>query len=361
MASVLTVRDAEKRFGETCALAGAGLELERGEWLALLGPNGAGKTTLVRSIAGRVRLDGGEIVLLGVRLDGASSASRAARAKLGIVPQEVALYPRLTARENLGVFGELLGLAGAELGERRDWALEWTGLAERANEPVKRYSGGMKRRLNIACSVLHRPEVVLLDEPTVGVDPQSRERIWEMLEQLRRGGASLLLTTHQLDEAQQICDRIVIIDHGRDVAAGTFKQLVRDTVGTRRKVTVVFDGDPPAVPADAGWERRAEGHRRPGRGPGRDRSQPPLRRRPRRVGGARGRDRAGADRSSARPASLFARGRPTEGAPGRLPGGDRAARRLRRHVRPRPRPSASCSPPPAARVPSSPPPRPSSS
>ncbi len=257
MTTVLTVRDAGKRFGSTRALAGAGLELARGEWLALLGPNGAGKTTLVRSIAGRVRLDGGEIRLLDTVLDG-GEATRAVRRRLGVVPQEVALYPMLTARENLTAFGELLGVTGAELKRRREWALDWTGLADRASEPVKRFSGGMKRRLNIACSVLHEPEVVLLDEPTVGVDPQSRERVWEMLEQLRQDGASLLLTTHQLDEAQQVCDRIVIIDHGRDVAAGTFDQLVCDTVGPRRRVTVVFDGEPPAgLLADGDdWELR---------------------------------------------------------------------------------------------------------
>ncbi len=257
MTRVLKVKDAEKRFDSTRALAGAGFELERGEWLALLGPNGAGKTTLVRSIAGRVRLDGGEIRLLGTLLDGGED-SRVARRRLGVVPQEVALYPLLSARENLTAFGELQGLRRAVLRERREWALDWTGLGDRASEPVKRFSGGMKRRLNIACSVLHEPEVVLLDEPTVGVDPQSRERIWEMLEQLRQGGASLLLTTHQLDEAQQVCDRIVIIDHGLDVATGTFDQLVCDTVGTRRRVIVVFDGEPPAglTQDDADWELR---------------------------------------------------------------------------------------------------------
>ncbi|MCP3961794.1 MAG: ABC transporter ATP-binding protein [bacterium] len=255
MTSVLTVTSAEKSFGETRALAGAGVELRRGEWLALLGPNGAGKTTLVRSIAGRVRLDAGEITLLGTRLDTTSGdAVRAARGKLGVVPQEVALYPKLTARENLTVFGELLDISRPTLAERVAWALDWTALGDRADEPVERFSGGMKRRLNIACGVLHAPEVVLLDEPTVGVDPQSRERIWQMLEQLRQDGASLLLTTHQLDEAQQVCDRIVIIDHGRDVAAGTFDELVRQTIGSGRRVSVVLEGEPPAALLEAGLE-----------------------------------------------------------------------------------------------------------
>jgi len=204
--------------------------LRKGEWLALLGPNGAGKTTLVRAIAGRVRLDFGVVTLPGNN-----------RETLGIVPQEISLYARLTAEENLSCFGELQGLAGAVLQERVEWALDFTGLADRAGELVGTFSGGMKRRLNIACSVLHRPSVVLLDEPTVGVDPQSRERIWEMLDRLRRDGASLLLTTHQLDEAQQICDRIVVIDHGRVIANGAFDELVRQTIGPKRRVVLSFE------------------------------------------------------------------------------------------------------------------------
>src|SRR5215470_8929159 len=230
MEPVLTVRNAVKRFEANKALDDVTLELRKGEWLALLGPNGAGKTTLVRAIAGRVRLDSGVVTLPGNN-----------RETLGIVPQEISLYARLTAEENLSCFGELQGLAGAVLQERVEWALDFTGLADRANELTGTFSGGMKRRLNIACSVLHRPPIVLLDEPTVGVDPQSRERIWEMLDRLRRDGASLLLTTHQLDEAQQICDRIVVIDHGRVIADGTFDELVRATIGPNRRVSLTFD------------------------------------------------------------------------------------------------------------------------
>lgn len=230
MEPVLTVRNAVKRFGANKALDDVTLELHKGEWLALLGPNGAGKTTLVRAIAGRVRLDTGTVELPG-----------GSRETLGIVPQEISLYSKLTAAENLSCFGELQGLTGIELRERVEWALEFTGLADRADEPVGSFSGGMKRRLNIACSVLHRPSVVLLDEPTVGVDPQSRQRIWEMLDRLRREGASLLLTTHQLDEAQQICDRIVVIDHGRVIANGAFDELVRQTIGPKRRVLLSFE------------------------------------------------------------------------------------------------------------------------
>ena len=237
MNSVLNVTNAVKSFGSTKALDDASFELREGEWLALLGPNGAGKTTIVRSIAGRVRLDSGKIVLLGAQLNGTRDAMRR---KLGIVPQEIALYPRLTAQENLRCFGELVGLKGAALEERVEWALDFTALSDRANDPIQTFSGGMKRRLNLVCAVLHRPPILLLDEPTVGVDPQSRQRIWEMLESLRRDGASLLLTTHQLDEAQQICDRIVVIDRGRVIADGTLDELVRKTIGSRRQVAITL-------------------------------------------------------------------------------------------------------------------------
>src|SRR5205814_7033334 len=142
-------------------------------------------------------------------------------------------------------FGAFHGLDGAALAEQVKSALTWTALADRADEPIKRFSGGMKRRLNIACGVLHRPEVVLLDEPTVGVDPQSRERIWEMLDKLKQAGASLVLTTHQLDEAEARGDRIVIIDQGKTIAAGTFRELVEQKTGAGRRVTLTLDRRPP--------------------------------------------------------------------------------------------------------------------
>src|SRR5581483_7078788 len=219
MTTALRVTHAYKRFGPTQALNGAEVALERGQLLLLLEPNGAGKTTMIRAIAGRVRLDQGDIELLGKPVRG---AGKQVRRVLGLVPQEIALYPLLTARENLEVFGQFHGLSGSDLAEQVKSALDWTGLADRANEPIRGFSGGMQRRLNIACGVLHRPEVVLLDEPTVGVDPQSRERIWEMLDRLKQSGTSLVLTTHQLDEAQTRGDRIIIIDHGKTIAAGTF-------------------------------------------------------------------------------------------------------------------------------------------
>ena len=236
--NVLAVKDARKSYGDTQALRGVSLELAEGELLGLLGPNGAGKTTLVRAIAGRVALDGGSIELMGKTLVGGGLES------LGVVPQEIALYPLLSARENLEAFGRLNGIKSAALKARVEWALEWTALADRAKEPIKRFSGGMKRRLNIACGVLHEPRVILLDEPTVGVDPQSRERIHEMLERLRATGVSLLLTTHQLEEAEGRCDRIVIIDHGQVIESGTLDELVARTVGNHRRVTLRLDRAP---------------------------------------------------------------------------------------------------------------------
>ena len=240
---VLKVSQARKSFGAIHALDGASLELRQGEMLGLLGPNGAGKTTLVRAIAGRARLDGGAIELFGRPLDVTGGGSNG-RTELGVVPQDIALYPLLTARENLVAWGRLHGVAPADLRPRVERALEWTALADRAKEPIKRFSGGMKRRLNIACGILHEPKVVLLDEPTVGVDPQSRERIYDMLAGLRDRGVSLLLTTHQLEEAEVRCQRIVVIDHGRVIAGGTLNELVEQTVGVRRRVTLTLDRAP---------------------------------------------------------------------------------------------------------------------
>jgi len=194
MTEALRATQAFKCFGTTQALNGAEITLERGQMLLLLGPNGAGKTTLIRAIAGRVRLDRGDIELLGHKIIGPADL---ARRSLGVVPQDIALYPLLTASENLEVFASFHGLKGAALKDSVGAALNWSDLAERANESIKTFSGGMKRRLNIACGTLHKPEVLLLDEPTVGVDPQSRERIWEMLEKLKQSGTSLVLTTHQ--------------------------------------------------------------------------------------------------------------------------------------------------------------------
>ena len=240
----LQIREARKSFGATRALDGLSLSFEGGEMLGLLGPNGAGKTTLIRAIAGRVRLDGGSVSVFGQVL---SPGQR--RSALGVVPQENALYPLLTARENLEAFGRLNGLEGKRLHERASWALEWTGLAERAKSPVREFSGGMKRRLNLACGVLHEPKLVLLDEPTVAVDPQSRELIYDMLGALRATGTALLLTTHYLEEAEARCGRIVIIDHGRAIAGGTLPELVQHAGLTGRRVRLTLERKIETAPA----------------------------------------------------------------------------------------------------------------
>lgn len=251
----LGVVGARKKFGTVEALAGATFDVRPGELLGLLGPNGAGKTTAIKAIAGRLQLDAGTIHVFGRTL-----TPRDPRPDIGLVPQELAVYPLLTARENLEVFGSLYGVSGVDLDRRVAWALEWSDLKDRSRESVKRFSGGMKRRLNIACSLLHDPRLVLLDEPTVGVDPQSRERIYEMLAVLRQAGVSIVLTTHHLEEAEQRCDRIVIIDHGKIVAAGTLSELLRDALGDARAVDVRLQAPwPQGAARPDGWRISEDG------------------------------------------------------------------------------------------------------
>lgn len=251
--SALTAQNVFKSYGDAQALKGVSFELKVGEHLALLGPNGAGKTTLIKSISGRVRPDQGEFALFGLPLNDSN------RSTLGIVPQEIAIYPKLTAKENLEIFGGLYGVDKSELADRVNWALQWTGLAEKSTVVSGTFSGGMKRRLNIACGILHSPRIVLLDEPTVGVDPQSREKIFVMLNELQSGGTSLLLTTHQLEDAEAHCDRIVIIDHGQVIADGTRTELIENTVGSKRQLTVTVNR-PPESPIE-GFEIQAASRR----------------------------------------------------------------------------------------------------
>lgn len=235
-APAIEISGLRKKFGSVEALRDVSFTHDDGQRLALLGPNGAGKTTLIRCLAGRTRPSGGTIQLLGQPID-----SSGVRDQLGIVPQEIALYGDLTTTENLRAFGRFHGLGGRQLRDQVDWALNWTGLADRAHSLVQGFSGGMKRRVNLACGVLHQPAVLLLDEPTVGVDPQSRQKIFNMLDQLHQDGTSILLTTHHLDEAQQCSDKIVIVDQGKVIADGTLDQLIEQSTGRSRIVRLRID------------------------------------------------------------------------------------------------------------------------
>lgn len=240
----LKVEALVKRFGSVTAVNGVSLELRAGECLGLLGPNGAGKSTLIRAIVGRVIPDSGSVAVFGY-----AAASPEARATLGWVPQELALYPRLSAEENLHSFGRYTGLTGKALKDAIAWCLHWAALEDRAGDLVKNLSGGMKRRLNMAAGLIHQPKLVLMDEPTVGVDPQSRNRIFEMIEALRAQGMTLIYTTHYMEEAERLCDRVAIVDHGNVIALDTKEALVRNSFGTRSQVVARLDGQAETVAA----------------------------------------------------------------------------------------------------------------
>ena len=220
---MLSLRSVTKRYGSLTALDGISLDLARGEFFGLLGPNGAGKSTTMSLIAGLRVPDAGSISLDGQPLVAGRADLRLA---LGLVPQHVALYTELSAEQNLRIFGELYGLRGAELRARIDEALAAVQLTDRRRDLVKTYSGGMARRLNLVAALLHRPKVLLCDEPTVGVDPQSRNAIFEYLERLNREGLTIIYSTHYMEEATRLCSRIGIVDHGKLHALGTLDELL---------------------------------------------------------------------------------------------------------------------------------------
>lgn len=230
--AVIEVQNLRKQYGDFLAVEDVSFQAEPGQIFGLLGPNGAGKSTTIGCLCGLLKPTSGQVSILGhdVVQDGPAS-----RARLGVVPQELALYEDLSATDNLEYWGSAYGMSGAPLKSRIVQVLESIGLLDRAKEPVSRFSGGMKRRLNLGCAIVHEPAVLLLDEPTVGVDPQSRVRLLEVVRELVAGGTCVLYTTHYMEEAEALCDRLAILDHGKIIAAGTLQEL-RGRVGERDMV-----------------------------------------------------------------------------------------------------------------------------
>ena len=239
-----------KSYGTLTAVDDLSFTVAQGETFGLLGPNGAGKTTTIGMIVGALSPDAGKVTV-----DGESDPTRPAiRLRIGVAPQALALYQDLTAEENLGFFGSLYGLSGARLAERVQWALDFSGLADRKRDRVSGYSGGMQRRLNLVCGLLHDPPVILLDEPTVGVDPQSRNAIFDSIERLKREGRTILYTTHYMEEAERLCDRVAIMDHGKILAIDSVEALLR-AHGGPPTVEIEFPERPASLDALGGsWE-----------------------------------------------------------------------------------------------------------
>jgi len=236
---VLQVNDLWKSYGGRQVVSGMSLAAGSGQIVGLLGPNGAGKTTTVSMICGLTPPDRGDVQLMGEHIrDDASATKR----RIGLVPQDIALYEELPALRNLETFGALYGLSGALLRERSHAALELVGLADRAGDKPATFSGGMKRRLNIACALVHDPDILLLDEPTVGIDPQSRNAIFDNLETLKARGKAMVYTTHYMEEAERLCDRIVIMDHGKVIANDTLAGLYRQ-LPVSATLDIDLDGD----------------------------------------------------------------------------------------------------------------------
>ena len=225
---VLVVQDLKKKYGDFEAVRGISFRVSQGEIFGLLGPNGAGKTQSISMMTGLFPPTSGQVHICGLDL---SQDTNAAKRKVGLVPQELALYPTLSARENLMFFGRIYGLRGKELRQRVSAMLEVVQLTDRADDAVEKYSGGMKRRVNIAAGLLHEPEILFLDEPTVGVDPQSRNAIFESVEALNRAGTSIVYTTHYMEEAERLCHRVAIIDEGKIIALDTPSGLIQSLGG----------------------------------------------------------------------------------------------------------------------------------
>jgi ABC-2 type transport system ATP-binding protein len=239
MQQAIQVNDLHKSFGELKAVQGVSFEVRPGEIFSLLGPNGAGKTTTISMLSCLLRPESGDAFIMGHSIKNDQMGVKSA---LGVVPQEIALYEDMSARENLTFWGKMYGLRGAALKSRVNEILDVIGLADRAKEYIKKYSGGMKRRVNIGIALLHKPQVIFMDEPTVGIDPQSRRSILDSVLQLKNAGTTVLYTTHYMEEAQELSDHIAIMDHGKVIASGTHEELVK-IIGATDRITVTINAE----------------------------------------------------------------------------------------------------------------------
>ncbi|MDD3074355.1 MAG: ABC transporter ATP-binding protein [Eubacteriales bacterium] len=223
-----------KRYGDVLAVDNVNLQIAEGEIFGLLGPNGAGKTTIINMLIGLTKVDGGEIAIFGKKVNGNRED---VSSHIGIVPQELAIYNDLTAAENLAFFGKLYGIKGKLLQERVTEALEFTGLSDKRKILPKKFSGGMKRRLNIACAIVHQPKLIIMDEPTVGIDPQSRNHILSSVQELHSQGSTIIYTSHYMEEVEELCTRVAIMDEGRIIAQGN-KDELKELVSFEDRIVV---------------------------------------------------------------------------------------------------------------------------
>ncbi len=235
---MIQVTSLHKSYGALQAVNGVSFEIRRGETFGLLGPNGAGKSTTIHMMAGLLRPNSGQVAINGH----AHPTRHEVRRQIGLAPQAIALYEDLTGEENLRFFGKLYGLAGAKLAERVGWVLDFAGLADRKDDKLAGYSGGMKRRLNLAAALIHDPPVLFFDEPTAGVDPQSRNHLFENIERLSKEGRTILYTTHYMEEAQRLCQRVAVMDHGKVLALDTVEQLIQRHGGRSVVEAELHDG-----------------------------------------------------------------------------------------------------------------------
>jgi len=238
MSEIINVKKLEKSYKNNKVIKGISFQVNKGEILCILGPNGAGKSTTINILTGALGYEAGDIYYKNKKIE---KDDRDFKQNLGIVPQDIALYEDITAEQNLSFFASLYGLKGKELKEKTAEALEFAGLTERAKDKVNTFSGGMKRRLNIACAIAHQPEILIMDEPTVGIDPQSRNYILDSVKNMRKKGMTIIYTTHYMEEVEEISTRIIIMDKGEIIATGTKEELKEEIVNNKKFIIEVDD------------------------------------------------------------------------------------------------------------------------